>query len=119
MICLGERLIASGERDLIIGMPLYDPYQDYLKSEIADVSNCAQKMPYGGAITAALFLKRFVDPKIPWVHIDLMAANLRRPGRPVGGEAQGLRAIVVTVGRWSAHANDGPCPFLKSFCGSL
>jgi leucyl aminopeptidase len=50
---------------------------------------------YGGAITAALFPERFVSAKTAWVHIDTMAWNLEsRPGRPMGGEAFGLRALV-------------------------
>ena len=49
--------------------------------------------PYAGAITAALFLEQFVS-KLPWVHFDIMAYNVRsRPGRPEGGEAMGVRAV--------------------------
>ena len=47
---------------------------------------------YGGAITAALFLEKFVGAT-PWAHFDIMAFNIRpRPGRPEGGEAMGIRA---------------------------
>ena len=60
---------------------------------MADLNNVSSGS-YGGAITAALFLRSFVDPEIPWAHIDLMAWNLTaRPGRPEGGEAMGLRAV--------------------------
>ena len=46
-----------------------------------------------GAVTAALFLKRFIDD-VPWVHFDVMAFNIRkRPGRPEGGEAMALRSV--------------------------
>ena len=49
---------------------------------------------YGGAITAALFLRRFAGKNTNWAHIDVMAWNLAsRPGRPKGGEAMGLRAL--------------------------
>ncbi len=49
---------------------------------------------YGGAITAALFLRRFTGKDVNWAHIDVMAWNLAsQPGRPKGGEAMGLRAI--------------------------
>ena len=73
-------------------LPLHAPYNDFLKSDIADLVNGAPS-PYGGAITAALYLERFVD-EIPWVHFDIMAWNVRKlPGRPVGGEAMGVRAV--------------------------
>ena len=44
-------------------------------------------------VAAALLLAEFVDD-VPWVHIDLMAWNTEsKPGRPEGGEAQGMRAV--------------------------
>jgi len=74
-------------------MPLFTAYRESLCSYIADINNCSSD-PYGGAITAALFLKEFVPDDIPWVHFDLMAWNLKpRPGRPMGGEAMALRAL--------------------------
>ncbi|OHB70577.1 MAG: hypothetical protein A2W23_00445 [Planctomycetes bacterium RBG_16_43_13] len=50
-------------------MPLPDDYFEMIKSEVADVKNAGQR--WGGAITAALFLREFVDSKIPWAHIDI------------------------------------------------
>lgn len=74
-------------------MPLYQPYRKQIESPIADLNNNASSS-YGGCITAALFLEHFVDPDIPWVHIDTFAWNQAdRPGRPQGGEALGLRAV--------------------------
>jgi len=74
-------------------LPLHRPYRELIDSYIADIVNSGG--PYGGAITAALFLQDFVPATTPWVHFDLMAWNLRsRPGRPEGGEAMGLRAIL-------------------------
>ena len=84
----------AGQRceDPVWRMPLHAPYRNLLDSEIADVVN-APASPQGGAITAALFLERFVGDT-PWVHFDIMAWNQRaRPGHPVGGEAMGLRAV--------------------------
>ncbi len=75
-------------------LPLYKPYRYLLNSDIADISNCSTGL-FGGAITAALFLKEFVPETIRWVHFDVMAWNTRnRPGRPKGGEAMGLRTVV-------------------------
>ena len=74
-------------------MPLYRPYRKLIESPIADLSNTG-KSSFGGCITAALFLEHFVEPEIPWVHIDTFAWNQTdSPGRPQGGEALGLRAV--------------------------
>ncbi len=74
-------------------MPLYQPYRELIKSPIADINNSA-KNPYGGCITAALFLEYFVKARTDWVHLDTFAWNqTSRPGRPEGGEALGLRAM--------------------------
>jgi leucyl aminopeptidase len=84
---------AENEQDPLWRLPLYAPYRSLLDSPIADINN-AGSGSYGGAITAALFLKEFVPAATPWIHLDLMAWNLsNRPGRPEGGEAMGLRAI--------------------------
>jgi len=78
-------------------LPLYQPYRRLLDSRIADLGNVSEG-GYGGAITAALFLQAFVRPQTPWLHIDLMAWNLKaRPGRPTGGEAMGLRAAYALI----------------------
>ena len=59
---------------------------------MAKLTNAAAS-PYAGSITAALFLAEFVD-EVRWVHVDLMAWNTEsKPGRPEGGEAQGMRAV--------------------------
>lgn len=84
-------------------MPLHQPYRTMLESKVADISNIGNA-PYGGSITAALFLQEFVRPGIPWVHIDLMAWNLRsQPGRPEGGEAMGIRAIFELIRQRTAQ----------------
>jgi leucyl aminopeptidase len=74
-------------------MPLWQPYRKQIESPLADLNN-SSKSSYGGCITAALFLESFVEPGIPWAHIDTFAWNeANRPGRPLGGEALGLRAV--------------------------
>ena len=63
-----------------------------LKSEAADINNAGEG-GLAGAITAALFLGKFVPKDIRWAHIDTFAwAPKPRPGRPKGGEALGLIA---------------------------
>ena len=88
----GER-----EHDPLWRMPLWKPYAAEVEGKTADLTN-APEGGYAGAITAALFLERFVSPPAPWVHIDLMAWTLRsRPGRPEGGEAMGMRALFALI----------------------
>jgi leucyl aminopeptidase len=74
-------------------LPLWPGYDDELSSKIADLNNVSSS-GFSGAIIGALFLKRFVADAKHWVHIDLYGWNSReRPGRPVGAEAQGVRAL--------------------------
>jgi leucyl aminopeptidase len=91
----GDKIKLAGQKtqDAIWPMPLYQPYNELIDSTIADISNNS-KSPYGGAITAGLFLERFVGDVPEWVHVDLTAWNVSaKPGRPKGGEAMGLRAV--------------------------
>jgi leucyl aminopeptidase len=79
--------------DPVWRMPLWDGYDEMLKSDLADVSNAADS-PMAGAVTAALFLRRFVPEGTPWAHLDTFAWRpTARPGRPKGGDAMGLRAV--------------------------
>lgn len=74
-------------------LPLWKGYREQLDSDVADLDN-APGGGFGGAITAALYLNEFVENSKSWAHVDLMAWNTRsRAGRPVGGEAMGVRAI--------------------------
>lgn len=91
---LADDLIAAGKRrdDPLWRMPLWDPYADMLKSDIADMVNSAAG-GFAGATTAAMFLKRYVPAGTPWAHFDTFAWRpAAKPGRPKGGDALGLRA---------------------------
>ena len=82
---------ATATQDPIWRMPLWQPYHDMIKSSIGDIVNTGG--PQAGAVTAALFLERFIPQGQAWIHIDTFSWNLKpRPGRPDGGEAQSLRA---------------------------
>lgn len=74
-------------------MPLWAPYEEGLKSKIADLSNVASG-GFAGSITAALFLGHFVERAKVWLHADIFAwTPAEKPGRPEGGEAQLVRAL--------------------------
>jgi leucyl aminopeptidase len=84
-------------------MPLWDPYDENLKSSIADLANMANNA-MAGAIYGALFLRRFVGENIPWAHLDTWAwRDPAKPGRPKGGDALGLRAIFAMLQRGYLH----------------
>ncbi len=92
---IAEQLVSAGRKisDPVWRMPLHNAYKDLLRSQVADMTNCAS-VPFGGAITAALYLQAFVKPSTDWLHFDVMAWNNRAlPGRPIGGEAFGIRAV--------------------------
>ncbi|MDA1131804.1 MAG: leucyl aminopeptidase family protein [Proteobacteria bacterium] len=83
---------ADSESDPLWRMPLWDGYGEMLDSKIAETNNVSAS-PFAGAITAALFLKKFTGAAKVWAHADLFAWNPKaRPGRPEGGEAQVMRA---------------------------
>ncbi len=85
--------IGNETQDFLHPLPLFTPYKEELKSHIADLVNSAPS-PYGGAITAALFLQEFIGTTKQWIHLDTMGYILKaKPGRPKGGEVMSLRAL--------------------------
>ncbi|MCB2051240.1 MAG: leucyl aminopeptidase family protein [Novosphingobium sp.] len=83
----------EGSDDPLWRLPLHAGYAEYMKSDIADINNSGST-PFAGAITAGLFLDRFVEDGVDWAHIDTFAwRQTAKPGRPAGGEALGLRAV--------------------------
>ena len=83
---------AKSANDPLWRMPLWAPYADMLDSDIADTANSGGT--FAGAVTAALFMQKFVPDDVPWVHLDTYAWRpISKPGRPKGGEALGLRAV--------------------------
>lgn len=91
---LAADLLAAGAdvHDPLWRLPLWPGYADMLKSEIADINNAGEG-GMAGAVTAALFLQKFVAEGTPWAHLDTFAwMPSAKPGRPKGGDAFGLRA---------------------------
>ena len=87
------RAVGEAEGDPVWPLPLWSGYDEDLSSKIADLSNVSAA-PFAGSIIGALFLKRFVTNCSRWLHVDLYAWNAKdRPGRPVGAEAQCVRAL--------------------------
>jgi len=87
---------SAATRDPLWRMPLWQNYNDMIKSRIGDIVNTGG--PQAGAVTAALFLEHFVPREQKWIHIDLFAWTPKpSPGRPEGGEAQTLRATFAML----------------------
>jgi leucyl aminopeptidase len=84
---------ASRENDPLWRLPLWRPYESMIESPVADLNN-AGTGGYAGAITAALFLGRFAQGAKAHVHLDIFGwTPTAKPGRPKGGEQQGMRAL--------------------------
>lgn len=89
--------IGTAIQDPLWRLPLWRGYEDTLTSRVADLNN-NPAYNYAGAITAALFLNRFVAKAKSWAHLDIPAwIDRAKPGRPLGGEANGARAIYALL----------------------
>jgi leucyl aminopeptidase len=87
---------AASENDPLWRMPLWRPYERMLESKVADINNVGSG-GQAGAITAALFMRRFVAAA-SWVHFDIFAwTPSAKPGRPEGGELQAARALYASL----------------------
>ena len=96
---LASALAEAGatQDDPVWRLPLWERYDSAIAGKVGDISNTGS-MPFAGAITAALFLRRFVDKAKSWVHFDIFGwTPSARPGRPEGGEAQGIRALFTLL----------------------
>lgn len=127
---MADEILAAGREigDPLWRLPLHQPYRRQLDSKTADLSNISEG-GFGGAITAALFLEQFIDPRpvggaedesseeaektedsgakaLSWAHIDVMAWNQgSKPGRPEGGEAMALRALFRMLEKRFGNSN--------------
>ena len=94
-----DAVLAAGTatHDPLWRLPLWDGYDNWLDSPIADLNNVSAK-PFAGAVVAGLFMRRFLAPDTNWLHLDMYAWNdATRPGRPEGGEAMGIRALYSAI----------------------
>ena len=99
---LQEKIRASAERtgDRVWPLPLWQEYKDRIKSDVADIKNTGGR--YGGAITAAAFLARYVDD-VPWAHIDIAGTAWTTEELPYltkGATGFGVRLVIDLLRRW-------------------
>ena len=98
---LADDLLAAarGVSDPLWRMPLWEPYDEMLESDVADIGNMSDA-PMAGAVTAALFLQQFVPDGTPGpISTPSPGAPAAKPGRPKGGDALGLRAAWAMLER--------------------
>jgi leucyl aminopeptidase len=85
--------IGAAVQDPVWRLPLWEPYEKFLESQTADLNNISSS-PFAGSITAALFLRRFVERAKAWAHFDIFAWTPKaKPGRPEGAEIQAARLL--------------------------
>ena len=88
---------SARQNDPLWRMPLWEPYYALFESAVADMNNSSDS-GFAGSITAALFLKRFVENAKSYVHFDVFGwTPSPKPGNPKGGEAQGIRALFALI----------------------
>jgi leucyl aminopeptidase len=88
---------ASAEADPLWRLPLWRGYRGLIEGKVADLTNNPDS-PNAGAITAALFLERFVEKAKSFAHFDIAAWTDRaKPGRPLGGESQAIRTLFAML----------------------
>ena len=87
------KLSGIQQNDPVWPLPFWDPYEKMIEPDTADLDN-SPSGGYGGAITAALFLRRFVTMPNSYIHFDIYSwSDTNKPGLPKGGITQGPRAI--------------------------
>jgi len=99
-----ERFVTANKRagEKMWRLPLDDDYKEIIKSNIADMVNAGSR--YGGAVTAAMFLKEFAEDT-PWVHLDIAGTawmEEQKPWMAKGPSGIAVRSLVEFVRGWSA-----------------
>jgi len=90
-------MAAKSTADPLWQMPFWDRYDQWLDSKIADVNHISTG-GFAGSLTAALFLRRFVEHARSYVHFDIYGwTPAPLPGVPFGGAAQGIRALYAVI----------------------
>ncbi len=96
------KLKTAGERtyERVWQLPLYEEYEKQIKSDVADVKNVGGR--WAGAITAGLFLKKFIGD-YKWIHLDIAGTAILEenfPYAPKGGSGVGVRLLTDFLTNW-------------------
>lgn len=107
---LAQRITKAGAAtfERVWEMPLWEEYEPQLDSDVADMKNTGGRA--AGTITAALFLKKFVDgpmaPSYPWAHLDIAGSattEKERPYTPKGATGVGVRLLAHLISNWPSR----------------
>ena len=96
---LADDIAATGTKvqDPVWRLPLWEPYDALLDGKISTINNVSSG-PFAGSITAALFLRRFIEKAKAWAHFDIYGWNpSTKPARPEGGDAQTARLLYALI----------------------
>src|SRR3546814_14526747 len=104
---LAEQLTAAGTAtgDLLWRFPLGEAYDKQIESQIADMKNMGPR--YGGSITAAQFIKRFVEEGVKWAHLDIAGTVWAAKPGALGGKGETGKGVRLLDQVISAHRGDG------------
>ena len=103
---LADRLLKASDRsgEKMWPLPIYEEYRDQIRSDFADVKNSADR--FGGAISAALFLREFAGRTSHWAHLDIAgpawADSGRHPYLRRGATGAGVRTLLTYLASISA-----------------
>ena len=106
---LAVAIASHGQRvqDPVWRLPLWDPYDALLDGKISTINNVSSG-PFAGSITAALFLRRFIEKARAWAHFDIYGWNPgTKPARPEGGDAQTVRLLYSLLEERYARKRSG------------
>lgn len=96
-LALEVQHVSKEIQDPVWRLPLWEPYQNYIKPDDADLNN-SSNAPFAGSITAALFLNHFVEKTVSYLHFDVFAwSPQHHPARPKGGDIQAARLIYTLL----------------------
>jgi len=90
-----QKIMDNGKKyyDPVWRMPFWDPYEKMIEPEVADLDNAPQSS-FAGSVTAALFLRRFVEKSKIFVHFDIFGwSETRKIARPKGGVGMASRTL--------------------------
>ncbi|MEI6638539.1 MAG: leucyl aminopeptidase [Chlorobium sp.] len=100
---LADEIFQAGEQsgEKVWRMPLWDLYDEQIKSDVADVSNTGGRG--AGSVTAAKFLEKFIDGHTNWAHIDIAGPSFipKSGGKANGGTGFGVGLLVELLKKWS------------------
>jgi len=110
---LAGELMAAGDRtgDRFWRLPLWDEYRELLKSDYADMKNTGGR--WAGTVSAAIFLKEFVPPGVPWAHCDIAGTahfEKARAGYPAGASGFGIASTIEMLRRRAVAAGSSRRP---------